>query len=207
MIDLSLAEWVAVVSAAIAVLSVSVNYRVMRRQNELQMEQLRASVDVEKTRWLGATLDIFAEAEALALLGPERLERARCQLIAQKLSTQADQGRISFPNLDPARKGQENPAAYQGSRQPAIDAVVLAHDLIKSLPVKAEQGPEIQRLLFACRRILVSEVQKSVDPRRRAAALSAQTLRAGPEVKASYDEVRAVVREMEALKVDKISFG
>lgn len=203
--QMSLENWIAVLSAAVAVIALMVNYAVMRRQNALHMEQLRAAVDIEKTRWLDATLDVFAEAEALALLGPERLERSRCLFVAQKLSTQADQGRISFPNLDPSRKGQENPAAYQGSRQPAIDAVVLAHDLIKTLPGKMNEGHEIQRLMFACRRILVSEVQKSVDPRRRAETLEAQSRRGAQEVKASYEEVRAVIKAMEAMKVDKIS--
>lgn len=200
-------DWIAVGSAVVALAALGVNYGVMRRQNALHLEQIRASVDVEKTRWLDETLAVFAEAETLALLGPERLERSRCHFVAQKLSTLADQGRISFPNLDPERKGQENPAAYQGSRQPAIDAVILAHDLIRALPSKTTQGHEIQRLLFACRRILVSEVQKSVDPRRREATLTAQSNRGAREVKASYDEVRAVIKGMEALQMDKISFS
>lgn len=209
LVTLAFAEIVALVSAGVAILSLVLNNQVVRKQIALQAEEIRAAVDIEKTRWLAETLDLFAEAEALTLGGWTTPEREADRLrLAQKLSTQADQGRLSFPNLDPHRKGQENPLAYQGSRQPAIDAVILAHDLLIALPsLEGVDGKEMQRLLFACRRVLVSEVQKSVDPRRRAQALKAQSRRKATEVETSYKEIRAIIEQMKAMKIDKISFG
>ncbi|MEL6977407.1 MAG: hypothetical protein AAGM38_01860 [Pseudomonadota bacterium] len=212
-LDVSLETAIALGSAAIALVSLFLNHSVVRRQLALHREEIRAAVDQEKARWLGETLSAFAEAEALALseacddLEPRRL------LVAQRLSALADQGRLSFPNLDPQSRGAENPAAYQGSRQPALDAVIMAHDLMRELPelrerahAPAAMGREVQRLLFKCRRVLVSEVQKSVDPRRRAEVLEAQKRRGKDERAISHKEVREILAKMEALEMEKISF-
>lgn len=211
--DFTLETGVALGSAAIALISLLLNHSVVRRQLALHREEIRTAVDREKAGWLAETLQAFAEAEALALAGPRAELEGRRLLVAQRLSTLADQGRLSFPNLDPQKKGAENPAAYQGSRQPALDAVIMAHDLMRELPdllangaEPAAAGQEVQRLLFQCRRILVSEVQKSVDPRRRAEVLAAQRRRGAREREVSYAEVRDVVNKMEALEMNKISF-
>lgn len=211
--ELTVEAAVAIGSAAIALVSLLLNHSVVRRQLALHREEIRAAVDQEKSRWLAETLTAFAEAEALALSGPRAELEPRRLHVAQRLSTLADQGRLSFPNLDPQKKGAENPAAYQGSRQPALDAVIMAHDLMRELPTLLAKGAEpsaigleVQQLLFQCRRILVSEVQKSVDPRRRAAVLAAQRRRAKSERDVTYAEVREVVRRMEALEMRKISF-
>lgn len=206
---LGVGEWVAVISAAIAVLSFVLNNIVVRRQLALQTEEIRTAVDAEKTRWLGETLAVFAEAEAMALRKSSdngaTAAGGRLQL-AQRLSVLADQGRLSFPNLDPNDRGRENPAAYQGHRQPAIDAVILAHDVMRDLPLLKADAKEIQHLLFACRRILVSEVQKSVDPRRRAQALQAQRQRTRKDVAVSYDEVKKIVSALKEMAATKVSY-
>ena len=203
-----LSELIAVLSALIAAVSVFLNIRVVNRQLALQTEEVRAQVDAEKTVWLRETLEVFSEAEAICLNGIEEACREGAhRRLAARFSVLADQGRISFPNLRPGDRGQENPEAYQGVRQPAINAVILAHDLVQALPGLAEQpGEMLQAILFDCRRVLVSEVQRSVDPRRRAQALQAQSRRSKQERDVTRGDVRKIIDSLRALDVS-VSFN
>lgn len=206
--DWGLSEIVAVVSAVIAAFSVLMNIRVVSRQIALQSEEVRATVDAEKSAWLGETLEVFADAEAACLWNPAEAARSGDHLrLAQRFSILADKGRISFPNLRPDDRGANNPEAYQGLRQPAINAVILAHDLMQALPSIAETpGERLQSVLFECRRVLVSEVQRSVDPRRREQALRAQFRRSKKDRDAGRGNVGKIMKEMRALKI-KLSFN
>lgn len=203
-----LSELVAVLSALIAAISVYLNIRVVNRQLALQTEEVLAAVDAEKTVWLRETLDVFAEAEALVLNGAEAACREGAhKRLAARFSVLADQGRISFPNLRPGDRGQENPEAYQGVRQPAINAVILAHDLVQALPGLSQHPSEmVQELLFDCRRVLVSEVQRSVNPRRRSQALQAQSRRSKKERDVTRGDVRQIIDSLRKLDVP-VSFN
>ncbi|MEM9726140.1 MAG: hypothetical protein AAF909_11845 [Pseudomonadota bacterium] len=205
---MGLSETVAVISALIAAISVWINIRVVNRQIDLQTEELRAAVDMEKTRWLGDALAVFAEAEAVCLTDRETAIATGTHLrLAQRFSILADQGRISFPNLRPEDRGRENPEAYQGIRQPAINAVILAHDVMQGLAeLGGADGAAVQTLLFDCRRVLVSEVQRSVDPRRREQALRAQNLRSAAERDVSRGEIRRIIGAVRAFGVSRLSF-
>lgn len=205
LMNFGMSEMVAVVSAVIAAASVIMNIRVVNRQIDLQTEEVRAAVDAEKTQWLRETLEAFADAESLCLLGPSGAGGENTR-IAQRFSILADQGRISFPNLRPGDRGHENPEAYQGVRQPAINAVILAHDLMQALPDLDAPGELLQSILFDCRRVLVSEVQRSVDPRRRAQALQAQTRRPKKEREVTRGDVRQIIESLKELNV-KVSFN
>ena len=94
-------EWVAVLSAALAVISLGLNWLVVRRQTELQYETLRAEMDAEVIAWAHEAIDQVSKAAALArgrgeTYGAEELHRMALEA-CQSLSSIADRGRLFFP--------------------------------------------------------------------------------------------------------------
>jgi len=165
-------EWVAVLSAAVAVVSFGLNWLVVRRQTELQYETLRAEMDAEVIAWAHEAIDSVSQAASLArgrgvaYTGDElrRLAHEACQ----RLSSIADRGRLFFPNESPETHGRDKEAAFQGYRPPILDAVVFASSRIGRFDVSAaEPDTEAAEFLTKCRRLLVSEAQNAIDPRRR----------------------------------------
>ena len=86
---------------------------------------------------------------------------------AQKLSSIADRGRLFFPNEEPGTHGQDKEAAFQGYRPPILDAIIFACGRLSR--INADGGPDTESadFLVRCRRLLVSEAQNAIDPRRR----------------------------------------
>ena len=89
-----------------------------------------------------------------------------------KVSALIDRGRLFFPNR-PSKigHGADKEAGYQGHRQPALDALVAAYDLIDKSGLAP--GPDRAAIdeLIKLRRAYVAEVFKVVDPVRRGMAL------------------------------------
>ncbi len=164
-------EWVAAVSAALALASLVLNWAVVRRQTALQFESLKAQMDAEVLSWAHEAIDLVSEGAYIArgrgtiYAGDEfkRLAFDTCQ----KLSSSADRGRLFFPNEAPSEHGQEKEGAFQGFRPPILDAVVFASAQIERLSAEGGPDEEAARFIIKCRRLLVSEVQNAIDPRRR----------------------------------------
>ena len=174
--DWGLNEWVAVVWALLALLSFLFNWAVVNRQTALQFESLKAQMDADVMHWAHETIDLVSEAVTFARgrgVAYQADEFRRLALeTAQKLSSAADRGRLFFPNEAPRAHGQEKEGAYQGFRPPLLDAVVFAHFQLDKLALE-EGGPDAQAADYfvRCRRLLVSELQNAIDPRRRGAML------------------------------------
>jgi len=164
-------EWVAVGSALLALASLVLNWLVVRRQTELQYETLRAEMDSEVIAWAHEAIDLVAEASTLArgrgAMYPAVEFRRLAHETSQKLSAIADRGRLFFPNEEHDRHGQEKEAAFQGFRPPILDSIVFACGRLDRMA--AEGGPDTESadFLTKCRRLLVSEAQNAIDPRRR----------------------------------------
>jgi hypothetical protein len=165
-------EWVAAVSALLALASLVLNWVVVRRQTQLQFESLKAQMDSEVFAWVHEAIDLVANAGALTrgrgmAYAPDEFRRLAFET-SQKLSAVADRGRLFFPNEAPHAHGQDKEAAFQGYRPPILDAVIFACGLLERLPHDVP-GPddEAAALLIKCRRLLVSEAQNAIDPRRR----------------------------------------
>jgi len=165
-------EWVAVGSAALALASLVLNWLVVRRQTELQFETLKTEMDAEVIAWAHEAIDQVTQGIALARgrgqAYPQDEFSRLAHETAQKLSSIADRGRLFFPNESPDAHGQDKEAAFQGYRQPILDAVVFACARLGRLDVSAA-GPDeaAAEFLTKCRRLLVSEAQNAIDPRRR----------------------------------------
>ncbi|MDX2276396.1 MAG: hypothetical protein NW206_13175 [Hyphomonadaceae bacterium] len=169
-------EWVAASSAALALASFVLNWAVVSRQTKLQFESLKAQMDADVMDWAHETIDLVSEASALAR-GRGAIYQAdefgrRALEVAAKLSSAADRGRLFFPNEAPTQHGAEKEAAFQGIRPPVLDAVVFAH--VQLDRTRQENGGPDEAAcdyLIRCRRLLVSELQNAIDPRRRGAML------------------------------------
>jgi hypothetical protein len=165
-------EWVAVLSAIVAVVSFGLNWLVVRRQTELQYETLRAEMDAEVIAWTHEAIDQVSQAIALArgrgaTYSAEEMRRLSFET-CQRLSSIADRGRLFFPNESPETHGRDKETAFQGYRPPILDAVVFASTRIGRLETaETEPDKDAAEFLAKCRRLLVSEAQNAIDPRRR----------------------------------------
>lgn len=165
-------EWVAVGSAALALASLVLNWIVVRRQTELQYETLKAEMDAEVIAWSHEAIDLVTQGITLArgrstAYGPDEVRRLALET-SQKLSSVADRGRLFFPNEAPDRHGQDREVAFQGFRPPILDAVVFACTRVGRMDcAAAEPDKDAADYLTKCRRLLVSEAQNAIDPRRR----------------------------------------
>ncbi|MEM7492516.1 MAG: hypothetical protein AAF296_03990, partial [Pseudomonadota bacterium] len=86
------------------------------------------------------------------------------------LSTTVERGRLFFPNIDPDKKGTEKEGVYRGARPPILDALMFAYYEIDALT--RTSGPTADNsadYIDDCRRLLVSELQAHLDPKRRGA--------------------------------------
>ena len=164
-------EWVAVSSAVLALTSLVLNWLVVRRQTALQFETLRVEMDSEVFSWVHESIDAVSDAISLAdgrgkIYPPDEF-RTRAFETAHNLSSLADRGRLLFPNEAPDTHGQDKEGAFQGYRQPILDAVVFACGQLSRLEPEGGPDTEAERVLTRCRRLLVSEAQNALDPRRR----------------------------------------
>lgn len=170
--DLGIEEWVAIGSAVLALASLVLNWLVVRRQTQLQFETLKAEMDAEVIAWAHEAIDLVSHSISLAKgrgVTYQADEFARdAHETSQKLSSIADRGRLFFPNEAPDRHGQDKETAFQGYRPPILDAVVFACNRLGRLDANAP-GPDkdAAEFLTKCRRLLVSEAQNAIDPRRR----------------------------------------
>ncbi len=164
-------EWVAVGSAALALASLVLNWLVVRRQTELQYETLRAEMDSDVIAWAHEAIDSVAKASTLArgrgAMYPADEFRRLAHETSQKLSAIADRGRLFFPNEEHDRHGQDKEAAFQGFRPPILDSIVFACGRLDRMAADGGPDTESAEFLTKCRRLLVSEAQNAIDPRRR----------------------------------------
>jgi hypothetical protein len=124
--------------------------------------------------------------------------RQRAYEIAQRLSACADRGRLFFPNEAPSEHGQDKEAAFQGFRPPVLDAVVFAASLLERLPAEGGSDEEAARFMTKCRRLLVSEVQNAIDPRRRGQMLRRLAVGRMDDKKSSFRMAAELGEAMEA---------
>lgn len=183
-------EWVAVTSAALALLSLVLNTLVVNRQTTLQFETLKMEMDSEAFAWVHEAINAVSDAIALAdgrgkIYAPDEF-RMRAFETGHKLSSIADRGRLLFPNEAPDAHGQEKEGAFQGYRQPILDAVVFACAQLARLEAEGEPDKDAERVLTRCRRLLVSEAQNALDPRRREQMLEQLAIGRRDDKKSSF---------------------
>lgn len=177
MLDWGLETWLAVGSAALAIASFVLNWRIVNRQMAMQFESLKAQMDADMLAWAHEASDALSEGILLArgrgsCFAPEEM-RVRRLGAAQRLSSLADRGRLFFPNHAPNDHGHDREAAFKGFRPPILDTVVFGYYQLDRLDCEGrEPDTAAADYLTRCRRLLISELQQAIDPRRRGAMLT-----------------------------------
>jgi len=178
-IDLSwlgLAELAAIVSTVIALASLLLNFVLVRKQANIQIEDLKAQVDRDILSWSAGAISALSAAEtSLRMAAKNKFPgefSAKLLSNSVELSAMADHGRLFFPNLPDPFHGSHKEAAFRGLRPPILDALVFAHYAVDRVPTDPDELERVADFMWLCRRMLVSEVQKSVDPRRRTRVLA-----------------------------------
>ena len=163
---------VAILSAIVALTGAFISARETQKQRALQLENLRHNVDAQSLGWGNACIDVLNRAAMFARTRQHQSNDAsflqqRVNLLLA-ISSAVERGRLFFPNIDPASKGSEKEGAYRGSRPPILDSLMLAYYEIEALT--RQGGPTADNsaeFIEDCRRLLVSELQAHLDPRRR----------------------------------------
>lgn len=185
-------ELVAIVSAIIAVVSLGLNWLIVRRQLELQVETLKTKMDSEVFGWSQDAISVVSHGVALIrsaeLYQPDEFRRLAIQS-QHDLAAIADRGRLFFPNELAHQHGEHNERAFQGIRPPILDAIVFASCQMAQVAAQSRDEPfaPAAQFLVKCRRLLVSEAQNAVDPRRREAIMKRLAIGRMDDTKSNFD--------------------
>lgn len=163
---------VAVSSAIVALLGAFLSKRETGKQRKLQEENLRHAVDAQSLGWGNQSIEVLNRAAMFARTRQHQQNDAsflqqRVNLMLA-LSSLIERGRLFFPNIEPEQNGQDREGAYRGARPPILDALVFAYYEVEALTRK--DGPTADNsadFIDDCRRLVVSELQAHIDPRRR----------------------------------------
>ena len=113
---------VAIVSAIVAFISAMAARRETRRQRQVQVERLRQEIDGASLAWGNRAIDVLNRSAMLArtreLHQNDNSFKGAQFNMAVGISTLVDQGRMFFPNIDPASKGAEKEGAFAGRVHP-----------------------------------------------------------------------------------------
>jgi hypothetical protein len=201
--DLFVDQWVAVCSAAVAALSLGLSLLVVQRQVALQSESLKAPMDVDILHWSNEAIDALSEAIFLARGRGEAFAedalRVRRMDALQRISAIADKGRLFFPNLAPDQHGADKEGAFKGFRPPVLDCLIFAFYKLERMDIRA-LAPDLDTCDFItrCRRTLVSDLQRAIDPRRRSRMLKTLALSGSVRDPQGSREVAALAQDLEA---------
>jgi hypothetical protein len=198
---LTVEQWVGVGSALLAAASFLFNWAVVGRQSRMQFESLKAQMDADLLAWAGEAVGHLAQAAYVAkgrgaYLSEQELRTVSAQT-ARDLSACADKGRLFFPNLAARAHGADKEGAFQGFRPPVLDALIFALYRLEKMDIR-NTGPDVEAAAYfvKCRRVLISEVQRAVDPRRRGQML-AKLAKIAPDG-AGFAEVAGLAEALEA---------
>jgi hypothetical protein len=178
-------DWLALLSALVAVISFLLSRGTVRRQERMQIETFRNQRDTALIAWANEAIRGIADAQRHArdlkngLIAVADQRKVQSEL-RTRLSVLLDTGRLFFPN-QPGDSAEGQPAtefAYAGQSHEAIGALYKVYRVISDMG-RAEGLPPADAVqsIVAERRRFVSEVFRSVDPRRRDAAFNALTAR------------------------------
>lgn len=104
-----------------------------------------------------------AISEAMHIIEHPELNGEHKRPILVRLSSLIDTGRWYFPNQWTDDYGTHKEPAYRGIRQPVLDCVVEAYDLLRD----SQSTESLKTELVAAQREFVSYIQDVLDPRKR----------------------------------------
>ena len=158
-------------SAIVAISSALSARAETRRQRQLQTEQLRQSIDASSLEWGHAAIDTLVKAAAFARTrhlqqNEGSFQGAKTNLMIA-LSALVERGRLFFPNLNEDMNGADKDGAYRGHRPPILDALMWSYYELEAMTRDSgPTGDNSAQFFDDCRRVMVSELQAHLDPRR-----------------------------------------
>ena len=162
---------VTVLSAIAAILGALASRAETRKQRQLRTEQLRQSIDAASLEWGNGAIDtlvkaaLFARTRHMQQTEPG-FQGAKTNLLIA-ISALVERGRMFFPNLNEDGKGAEKEGAYRGHRPPILDALMWSYYELDALTREGgPTGDNSADFFDDCRRLMVSELQAHLDPRR-----------------------------------------
>ena len=173
---LGLEQWLGIASAVIALVSFFLNLRLVARQEKRNAVNLKLAHDSDIIRWSDEAIVILAEVDEMlrekgVAYSDNDFRQMRSASLA-RVSAIIDRGRLFFPNLDLGDgHGSQKEAAYKGHRQPALEALVSAYNLLRGAGAASGPDTAAAEQLRDIRRTFVNEVFRTVDPVRRGASL------------------------------------
>ncbi|MEL6412325.1 MAG: hypothetical protein AAFQ38_18200 [Pseudomonadota bacterium] len=131
--------------------------------------------------WADDVTLAITQAMHLSRIQDEKLREDECNRIRSRLSTAIDTGRWFFPNKFETEYGEEKPPAYRGIRRRVLDHVVDAYEAIWTVPGffdhKTATGDPATKAAYGklelAKRMFVSEIQETLNPRHREEQVSA----------------------------------
>jgi hypothetical protein len=183
--SLKINDLLSILSAVVAALSFLLSRATVRRQEAMQVETFRNQRDNSLITWANAAIAGIADVQRHCrdlknglIEGKE--ERNLASELRTRLSVLLDSGRLFFPN-QPEVEEEDQPTAetaYAGQNHEAIDALYQVYRVISDLGREPGlNAADAVQAVVAQRRRFVSEVFRSIDPRRRDAAFEALTAR------------------------------
>lgn len=162
---------IAIGSALVALVSAFASRAETRRQRRLQTERLRQSIDAASLEWGNHAIDALGRAAMFArtrhLQANDGTFAGGKTSLMINLSALVERGRMFFPNLDGDNKGMDKDGAYRGHRPPILDAIMWAYFELDALTRDGgPTGDNSAVFIDDCRRLMVSELQAHLDPRR-----------------------------------------
>lgn len=165
------ANLVAVASAGISLIALALNILITQRQTRISVEGLKFNNDSQVMTWANRVVEAMSEAQHLcqSTTPPDTRTHERSFSLATMLSALLDEGRWFFPNVGRKEADGDKHGAYQGSRQAILDHVIGVYTCLEEFRhAGAGSREDLAAAIGTHRRAFVSEVQRSVDPRRRA---------------------------------------
>lgn len=163
---------VAASSAIVAVVAAVLSRSETRRQRRIQLENLRQGVDAQSLAWGNACIDTLGRAAMFARTRHHQQNDAsflqqRVNLMLA-LSSLVERGRLFFPNVEAGSFGADKDGAYRGHRPPILDALMFVYYEVEAMSrTEGPTGDNSGDFIDDCRRLMVSELQAHLDPRRR----------------------------------------
>jgi hypothetical protein len=142
-------------------------YYAATRQNRLTVATVAADWLRDLRSWGSEAVDVLSEASYICRrddTDPSPDEGARLHCCRYRLSALIDRGRFLLPNERENEYGGHKPAAYQGLRHPALDALVAAERVLGN-DAPLGSFPDRKSALIELRREFVSMIQAILGPR------------------------------------------
>jgi hypothetical protein len=159
----------ALITLIVGASAATISYFAFRYNFQVNVEKIVLDRKKHIHDWGDEVIEQLASAFALTYWDPEanrdEFFRRRNDLMA-RFSALVDRGRLFFPNMQIAGKGEHKEEAFKGGRQRILDHIVDAFDVTKNLDLATQQNNKPMReQLVSLKRKFVSDLQIELDPR------------------------------------------